>query len=58
MSDVTLTINGTPVTVPEGTMVLHAAREAGVEIPTLCHRDDLAGFGACRLCMVEVAILS
>lgn len=54
MSDVTLTINNTSVTVPQGTMVLHAAREAGVEIPTLCHHDDLAGFGACRLCMVEI----
>ncbi len=54
MSYVTLTINGIKVTVPRGTTVLDAAREAGVFIPTLCHDPDFPHFGACRLCVVEI----
>ena len=49
-----LTVNGTPVAVPEGTMLLEALRAAGVELPTLCHHEALAPYGACRLCMVTV----
>ncbi len=51
---IALTIDGKEVSVPEGTTVLMAAREAGIEIPTFCHHDTLADFGACRICMVEV----
>ena len=36
-----LTINGTPVEVPEGTMVLRAAEKLGITIPTLCDHPDL-----------------
>ncbi|MDD2420832.1 MAG: 2Fe-2S iron-sulfur cluster-binding protein [Heliobacteriaceae bacterium] len=54
MSKVTLTINGKQVTVPAGTSVLDAAREAGFFIPTLCHDPANPGFGACRLCVVEI----
>jgi len=51
---VTLTINGLPVTVEEGTTLLEAARFLGFPIPTLCHLDGLTPYGACRLCVVEI----
>ncbi|MBN2055043.1 (2Fe-2S)-binding protein [bacterium] len=54
MSSVTCIIDGREVTAPEGTMLLKAAREAGIEIPSLCHDDRLEPSGACRLCMVEI----
>ena len=49
-----LTINGTPVDVPEGTMLLRAAEKLGITIPTLCDHPDLTPYGGCRLCLVEV----
>lgn len=55
MSEVTLTINGQAVAAEEGTTVLQAARNAGIEIPTLCNHPALAPSGACRLCTVEIA---
>lgn len=49
-----LYINNTKVEVPEGTMVLEAARKAGVIIPTLCHLEGKEPKGACRVCLVEI----
>ena len=54
VTEVTLEIDGRPVTVPEGTTILHAARELGIEIPVLCHDDRYAPVGVCRLCAVDV----
>ena len=51
---ITLTINGLPVMVEEGTKLLEAARFLGFPIPTLCHMDGLTPYGACRLCVVEI----
>jgi NADP-reducing hydrogenase subunit HndD len=51
---VSLTINDVPVTVPEGTSILHAAKQAGVRIPTLCYVERLQAIGACRVCVVEL----
>ena len=51
---VTLTIDGTPVTVPEGTSIMRAAMEMGTKIPKLCATDMLDAFGSCRLCLVEI----
>src|SRR5690606_39535377 len=51
---VTLTIDGETVTVPEGTSVLRAAAEAGINIPKLCATDSQEPFGSCRLCLVEI----
>ena len=51
---VQLKIDGKPVSVPEGTTILDAASELGIEIPTLCHLKDLAPDGSCRLCIVEI----
>ncbi|MFQ6134044.1 MAG: 2Fe-2S iron-sulfur cluster-binding protein, partial [Armatimonadota bacterium] len=51
---VTLTIDGQSVEVEEGATVLEAARQVGIEIPTLCHNDAVPSYGACRVCLVEV----
>lgn len=51
---VTFMLNGKEVSVKEGTSILHAARENGVDIPTLCYDENLSTFGGCRLCVVEV----
>jgi coenzyme F420 hydrogenase subunit beta len=51
---ITLSINGMNVPVEEGTTVLEAARFMGIPIPTLCHKDGLSPYGACRLCVVEI----
>ncbi|MGE5580836.1 MAG: NADH-dependent [FeFe] hydrogenase, group A6 [Bacillota bacterium] len=54
MADVTLTIDGKNVTVPEGTSILEAAKTVGVDIPSLCYLKDLNVIGSCRVCVVEV----
>lgn len=54
MDEVNVVINGTGVRGAEGTTILEAAKEAGISIPTLCHRPELSVFGGCRLCVVEV----
>ena len=50
---VNLKINNIPVTVPEGTTILQAARIAHIEIPTLCYLKDVSCVGSCRMCVVE-----
>ncbi len=50
---VNLTIDGIPVTVPEGTTILEAAKKVNVKIPVLCHHPDLKVRAVCRLCVVE-----
>jgi len=54
MSEVQLTIDGMPVTVPEGTTVFDAARMHGIPIPTLCHQQNETPVGVCRVCVVDV----
>lgn len=51
-----LTINGKKIRARKGDTVLDAARDAGIDIPTLCHHDALAPTGSCRLCVVEVTL--
>src|SRR6202012_4047982 len=51
---VTLTIDGQQITVPEGTSIMRAAMEMGTQIPKLCATDMLESFGSCRLCLVEI----
>src|SRR4030043_1837689 len=55
VATVTLKIDGLEVTVPEGTMILKAARDTGVLIPTLCNLEGLNAYGGCRLCLVEIS---
>ena len=50
-----LSIDGVPITVPAGTSVMRAAREAGIDIAKLCATDSLNAFGSCRLCVVDIA---
>ncbi len=54
MSDIQLTIDGLPVTVPQGTTVFDAARMNGIPIPTLCHQQNETPVGVCRVCLVDV----
>jgi NADH-quinone oxidoreductase subunit G len=51
---VTLTIDGTEITVAEGTNRVEAAAIAGIEIPTYCYHPGLSVVGQCRICFVEV----
>jgi NADH dehydrogenase/NADH:ubiquinone oxidoreductase subunit G len=51
---ITLTIDGTKVTVAENTTILEAANSAGIRIPTLCYHKRLNPIGSCRMCVVEV----
>ncbi|MFQ7399663.1 MAG: 2Fe-2S iron-sulfur cluster-binding protein, partial [Neglectibacter sp.] len=54
MDMVNIKINGVPCEVPANATILEAAREAGIDIPTLCFLKDINQIGACRMCMVEV----
>lgn len=56
MDKVTVTINGIEVQVPKNYTVLMAAKEAGVDIPTLCFLKDINEVAACRVCVVDVDI--
>ena len=47
-------INGISCSVPYGTTILEAARQVGIEIPTLCYLKEINEIGACRFCVVEV----
>lgn len=51
---VTLEIDGVQLSVPQGTSLMRAAAEAGVQVPKLCATDSLEPFGSCRLCLVEI----
>ena len=51
---VNLKINNIPVSAPEGTNILEAARSAGIRIPSLCYLKGINEIGACRMCIVEV----
>jgi len=50
---VTLTIDDKQVTVPAGTLVVDAAKAAGIDIPVFCSHPKLDPLGACRMCLVE-----
>ncbi len=54
IKSVSLTIEGRPVEVPEGTSILEAAKTAGVLIPHYCYHPGLPVAGVCRMCLVEV----
>ncbi len=59
MKNINIVINNNELSVPEGTTVLEASRNVGVDIPTLCHLE-LPDFGivnkvaSCRVCVVEI----
>jgi len=51
---VEITIDGRPVTVPEGSTILEACRAQGIDTPTLCFLENLTPVNVCRICVVEV----
>jgi predicted molibdopterin-dependent oxidoreductase YjgC len=51
---VELTVDGTTVSVPEGSTILNACQKLGIEVPTLCWLETLKPVNVCRVCVVEV----
>ncbi|NOL51045.1 NADH-quinone oxidoreductase subunit NuoG [Pelistega suis] len=51
---VELTIDGKTVSVPDGSMVMHAANELGIYVPHFCYHKKLSIAANCRMCLVEV----
>ncbi len=51
---VTLTIDDLQVTVPDGTLVVDAAKRIGIDIPVFCYHPKMEPVGMCRMCLVEV----
>ena len=51
---VELIIDGRQVTGREGSSIIEAAADVGIDIPNLCYDKTLSVAAACRLCSVEV----
>jgi NADH-quinone oxidoreductase subunit G len=51
---VNITIDGVPVTVPKGTLLVEAAKTIRQEIPIYCYHTQLGPAGLCRICLVEI----
>lgn len=54
VAEITLTIDGQSVTVPQGTSILKAAEQAGADVPTICYHEHCTANALCRICVVEV----
>jgi NADH dehydrogenase/NADH:ubiquinone oxidoreductase subunit G len=54
MEEIKLWIDGREIGGNQGITILEAAKQAGIHIPTLCHRPELTPSGNCRVCVVEV----
>ncbi len=54
VKQVTLTIDGKQVTVPGGTLVVDAAKLAGIDVPVFCYHPKMEPVGMCRQCLVEI----
>ena len=50
----TVEVDGKQYTGREGQTILDICRDNGIDVPTLCYEPKLPGFGACRMCVVEV----
>jgi NADH-quinone oxidoreductase subunit G len=53
-ANVKLTIDGVPVEVPKGTLLVEAAKTVKQEIPVYCYHTKLGPAGLCRVCLVEI----
>ncbi len=51
---VTLTVDGKQITVPEGTLVVEAAKSAAIDVPVFCYHPKMEPVGMCRMCLVEI----
>ena len=49
-----LTIDHKTISVTDGTSLLEAARQAGIQVPSLCYLKKVQAIGSCRVCLVEV----
>ncbi len=54
VTPVTVTIDGTAVTVADGSTILDACNAAGVDTPTICYAENLTPVNVCRVCVVEL----
>jgi predicted molibdopterin-dependent oxidoreductase YjgC len=54
ITQVTVRIDGSDVTVDEGATILSACTQAGIKTPTICYAENLTPVNACRVCVVEV----
>lgn len=52
--EITLTLDGQEFSVEQGKTLLDAARENGIDIPTICFHEATTANGLCRMCVVEV----
>ncbi len=52
--EITLTIDDRTVTVPQGTLIVDAAKRLGIDIPVFCYHPKLEPVGMCRMCLVEI----
>ncbi|GAA5825997.1 hypothetical protein JCM11251_000084 [Rhodosporidiobolus azoricus] len=53
-AEITLEVDGVPVTVEQGSALIQACEKAGATIPRFCYHDRLNIAGNCRMCLVEV----
>jgi NADH-quinone oxidoreductase subunit G len=51
---VNVLIDGQPVSVPAGTLIVEAAKKIGIDIPVFCYHPKMEPVGMCRMCLVEV----
>ncbi|HEX5503359.1 MAG TPA: molybdopterin-dependent oxidoreductase [Thermomicrobiales bacterium] len=51
---ITAIMDGKTITVPDGTLVLEAARMNGIDVPNFCYEPTLRPWGSCRMCMIEI----
>ena len=51
----TLTLDGREVPLNGERNLLELIRKAGIDLPTFCYHSDLSVYGACRLCLVDIA---
>jgi len=51
---VVISLDGRRVEVAEGSTLLQACRQEGIDVPTLCHLENLTPVNVCRVCVVEV----
>lgn len=54
LKQVTLTIDGKQVTVPDGTLVVDAAKKIGIDVPVFCYHPKMKPVGMCRMCLVDI----
>ena len=51
---INLFIDKVAVSVPKGTLIVDAAKRAGIDIPVFCYHPKLKPVGMCRMCLVQV----